>query len=342
MDVTELYTTIASGDSPELSNDDLRWVRKPLYEKALREVDASEPAGRLAALHVAAWLGLDRAIAVPAKLVRDADRSVRVSAFNLAVAAGDSGRALLRDVLLGSDAQLSAAALALLGRLQDQGALQSARRHVTHHDPAVQVAAIHLVGLVGGASVRPALGDRPGDADVVADAKAQARAWLDGDAPRPAPTPWWEGEDGRVDTTGTLVGPAVEPLFVATGSTAPPAPSPARPPEAEPEPTALVPSSPTDVAATTAPPADPTALPDPLPDEPRALAKLYGMVDASAQEALLPHLAALDASALAALYTGYRRVDQLDAVGRCDPSGPTARAADLMFAGSEPFMADFF
>jgi len=323
MDVTNIYATIAAGDTPDLSDEDLRWVRKPLYEQALREVDAAEPAGRIAALRVAAWLGLDRAVAVPAKLVRDADRSVRVSAFNLAVAAGDSGRPLLRDLLLGTDAQLSAASLDLLGRLQDQPALQAARRLVAHPDPAVRVAAITLVGLVGGASTRPALAEAQSDPDAVREAKRRARAWLGGDEAKPAPSPWWIDGPQRIVTDAVTVGADAVPIHTAAeGPSTPrkPAPAPAddapsppsepaatAPPQAK-EDHALVPTSPTEPAPTDNASSSTTSsagLPDPLPEEPRALAKLYGMVASDGRDALLPVLRNLDPGALASVWVAW-------------------------------------
>ncbi len=323
MDITSIYATIAAGDTPDMSDEDLRWVRKPLYEQALREVDAADPSGRIAALRVAAWLGLDRAVAVPAKLVRDADRSVRVSAFNLAVAAGDRGRPLLRDVLLGSDAQLSAASLDLLGRLRDQPALQAARRLVAHTDPVVRVAAVTLVGLVGGASTRPALAESPTDPDAVREAKRRARAWLDGDEAKPPPTPWWIEGPHRIDTDDVTVGADAVPIHAAAegqltppkaapapADDAPPAatePAAAPPPEAA-ETHALVPTSPSEPAptnaATGAAPSG-AGLPDPLPEEPRALAKLYGMVAHDGRDVLLAVLRKLEPSALAEVWVAW-------------------------------------
>ncbi len=309
MDISEHYRTIASGQDPKLSDEDLRWVRKPLYEHALREVDAADADGRLAALRVAAWLGLDRALSVPAKLVRDADRAVRVSAYNLAVSAREAGRPLLREVLLGDDPQLMAASLDLLGRVQDQPSLVSARRLAAHGDPAVRAAAITLVGLVGGASTRPVLSDADDDRDDVRAAKARARAWVAGDAPRPAPTTWWgEGDaKGLVDTAQATVGPDAQPIYVISDAPTPAPAAPSKPAtehasDAPMEAAALVPAAP----AAPEPDAAPTAgLPSPLPDEPRALAKLYGMVAVADRGALLPHLEALDAGALANVWLAW-------------------------------------
>ncbi|MBI3925782.1 MAG: GNAT family N-acetyltransferase [Armatimonadetes bacterium] len=50
----------------------------------------------------------------------------------------------------------------------------------------------------------------------------------------------------------------------------------------------------------------------------------------------------LDVGALAALYSGYLSPDQLAAAGRLEGSEPSKAAAARMFAGTPPWLADFF
>jgi HEAT repeat protein len=281
MDHLDAYQRLAQGGALN-ETDDPRWLHRPLQLEAIRRCSASDVAERLGALRVAAWLGAPPGLEVAARLIHDADRAVRVGAFNQAVAAGDLGRPILRDALDGSDEDHVRAALSLLTGAADRPALAAARRLLATPNAAIRAGAATLIGVVGGPSSTVWL--RP-EAEADVDARAAMALALDriaGRSPRPEPTSWVDG-----------VGPLPTPMAQAE----PPASEGDAPPmEAS---TALIPSAGTD-------PVD-GPLPSTLPTETRALAKLLGILADDVDQA--PVIAALrlrPASELSDLWTTWR------------------------------------
>jgi len=327
MDIQDQYDRIVAGDT---SDDDIKWSRRKLQREALARTSDPDPAARLGALRVAAFIGPVHGLPITAKLMTDGDRKVRVAAFNQAVAAREDGRALLREALTGPDTELALAAADLLARAADRPSLNPALRLLSSDEPGLRAAAARIVGMVGGRSSLARMRvDQESDPGARA-AMEEARQRIDGDAERPPAQVWWSA--GEVD----LPSPAVEG-DISPSHTAPEVPAtPASPPEGSDEPEddvvdatfeevagadsdrsnagdassegnegAQLPAAPVSTEVSTpeddADPPEPAAwngeatpLPSQLPTEARALCRLLGMVAPSDRETVVAALREID------------------------------------------------
>lgn len=280
MDIRDQYDRIVAGDT---SDTDIRWSRRQLQLEAFRNAAEGGPEDRLGALRVAEFLGASHGLPITATLVTDADRDVRTRAFHQALAAGEDGRPLLRDVLSGPDPDLALVAADLLADAHDRPSLNIANRLVASDDPRMRAAAARILGCVGGMSSLARM--RP-EAEADADARAameQAVARIRGDSPRPEPRLWWEGGTRPVPALASPAPPAPEEV---PETLALPAPIPTADSAPEPEPT----------------PAGGAALPNALPDEPRALCRLLGVVDPAARAPVIAALGEADPADLGAVW----------------------------------------
>jgi HEAT repeat protein len=320
MDIQDQYDRIVRGDT---SDDDVKWSRRKLQLHAFDRAAEGGREDRLGALRVAAFLGPTHGLPVTATLVTDADRDVRVAAFNQAVAARDDGRALLRNVLAGDDVELALAAADLLAAAHDRPSLNIATRLVRSPHAALRAAAARIIGLVGGRSSLAGL--RPEEeADPSARAAMeQAIEQVGGEAERPPAQLWWSDAD-EVALPSPPVDEAPAPSHTAAP---PPAPAPPAASEAPAEPAApQLPSAPvsTEVQAPpapteTAPPESPSgggsSLPDPLPTEARALCKLLGLVAPADRAPVIAALGEVDPTELGAVWVSWSPQGE-EALGR--------------------------
>lgn len=274
-DLDATYSALAAGSATEPPP---RWFWGRLQHLALEATRSEEPSARLGALRVAAALGVERCLAITRELLRDEDPAIRGYAFNQAVAARSAGVGLLRQVAEGPDTALAAEALRLLTVVADRGAIHLARRLLRSEDTAVVVAALALVGRVGGSSVGPELGrmkDHPVEAVRVAVIGTLER--LESGTSEP-PGQWWD------DTSAFhLPAPPVDGRPVTTPQVPPPPPEEPPATEAPVAPSdsaALVPvgGAPSESPAPETPLGEGCALPAALPTEARALLRLLGMV----------------------------------------------------------------
>jgi HEAT repeat protein len=184
------YDQIAAGEAeaPRAYDD-----YKRMLARARRAARHGDQAERQAAVTVTAAIGGHWALGVLREFSQDEDAGIRKLMLAAAVAQGEAGVTLLRDLLTDDEPSLALEALSYLQRVLDTGSASRLRRLLAHGDPRMRAGAARLLGHTAGPGLLVPLQrarDDEEDTDVQA-AIEEAIARIDGDLPRGASDPWW-------------------------------------------------------------------------------------------------------------------------------------------------------
>lgn len=184
-----LYDQVAAGTAspPRDYNDFKRMLSRARYAARKGTVEEQQ-----AAIMVIQAIGGHWAMSALREFLSLPDVAVRQQALEAAVAEGEGGLLILRDLAEDRDVPLALSALSYLRRVVDRGTTSRARRLMKADDPRIRQAAVELLGHIGGPGMAIPAGRLIQDLDQgVSDAAKEAYARLNGELPRDEPMPWW-------------------------------------------------------------------------------------------------------------------------------------------------------
>jgi HEAT repeat protein len=184
-----LYDQVAAGTAspPRDYNDFKRMLLRARH--AARKGSTGE---QLAAIAVIEAIGGHWAMSALREFIAIPERTVRHRALTAAVAEGEGGLLILRDLCEDRDVPLALEALSYLRRVVDRGTTARARRLMKADDPRIREAAVELLGHIGGPGMAIPAGRLIADPDQgVSEAARAAYARLNGELPQDEPDPWW-------------------------------------------------------------------------------------------------------------------------------------------------------
>ncbi|MFT5684885.1 MAG: HEAT repeat protein [Myxococcota bacterium] len=183
------YDQVAAGTAspPQNYNDFKRMLSRARY--AARKGTVEE---QLTGIAVIQAIGGHWSMSALREFLTLPDVTVRRRALQAAVAEGEGGLLILRDLAEDRDVPLALEALTYLRRVVDRGTTGRARRLMKSDDPRIRQAAVELLGHIGGPGMAIPAGRLIGDPDQgVQDAAQEAYARLNGELPKDKPDPWW-------------------------------------------------------------------------------------------------------------------------------------------------------
>lgn len=191
----ELYDQIAAGEAePPRAYDQY----KRMLARARRAARQGDRDARAAAVTVTAAIGGHWALGVLREFSQDADPDIRAKVLDAAVAQGEDGLTLLRELLVDPAPELALRALEFLQQAVDRGSASRLRQLLRHDDPRLRAGAATLLGHTAGPGlIVPLRHAREAEEDeAVQAAIGEAIDRIDGNLPRAEPQPWWLDEDG--------------------------------------------------------------------------------------------------------------------------------------------------
>jgi HEAT repeat protein len=187
--INALYDQVAAGEAspPREYNAFKRMLSRARH--AARKGSTEE---QLAGIEVIQAIGGHWAMSALREFLHISETAVRRRALLAAVAEGEGGLLIIRDLSEDVDVELALEALRYLRRIVDRGTTGRARRLLQAADPRIRQAAVELLGHIGGPGMAIPAGRLIQDEDDGVKTEAiQAYARLNGELPQDKPDPWW-------------------------------------------------------------------------------------------------------------------------------------------------------
>lgn len=187
--INALYDQVAAGQaSPPREYN----AFKRMLSRARHAARKGSTAEQLAGIEVIQAIGGHWAMSALREFLQLPESTVRRRALQAAVAEGEGGLLIIRDLSEDSDVELALEALRYLRQIVDRGTTGRARRLLQADDPRIRQAAVELLGHIGGPGMAIPAGRLIQDPDEgVKAAATEAYARLNGTLTQDTPEPWW-------------------------------------------------------------------------------------------------------------------------------------------------------
>ena len=187
--INALYDQVAAGQAspPQEYN-----AFKRMLSRARHAARKGSTEDQLAGIEVIQAIGGHWAMSALREFLQLPEAAVRRRALKAAVAEGEGGLLIIRDLAEDADVELALEALCYLRRIVDRGTTGRARRLLQADDPRIRQAAVELLGHIGGPGMAIPAGRLIQDEDAgVKAAATEAYSRLNGELPQDKPDPWW-------------------------------------------------------------------------------------------------------------------------------------------------------